>query len=578
VLVGARGSYRLAHPLTSLPVPATVQAVLAARIDRLPPEEKRLLQTAAVIGTEVPWALLQAIADASDEALHRGLAHLQAAEFLYETSLFPEHAYTFKHALTHEVAYKGLLHERQRLLHGHIVAAIEQRDADRLADQVERLAHHALRGEMWDKAVAYCRQAGDKAVARSANREAVACFEQALVALAHLPEGRERHEQAIDIRFDLRPILGMLGEQGRCLTYLREAEGLAQALGDQHRLGWVAAYMSNQLWATGDSQRAVEVGQRALALAETMGDAALQVVMHLFLGRAYYALGDYPQAIALLRQNLVSLDGALLREHFGLSALPAVLSRDLLARCLAEVGAFTEGLTHGEDSLRIAETVDHPNSLIQACYGISRVYLRKGEFHQAIPWLERGLDVCRVWDIPLLFYIVSSTLGGAYVLSGRVSEALPLLEQSVAMEAMGSMSGLRGMVRVWLSEAYLCLGRLDEALALVGRGLEFCRTHAQQGDQAWALRLLGEIHAHRHPPEAELAEAAYREALALAEALGMRPLQAHCHRGLGTLYAKRDQREQVHAELSEAIALYRAMDMTFWLPEAEAALAQVEGR
>ena len=291
VLVGERGAYRLARPLESLQVPATVQAVLAARIDRLPPEEKRLLQTAAVIGTEVPWPLLQAIADAPDEALHRGLAHLQAAEFLYETSLFPERVYTFKHALTHEVAYGGLLRERQRLLHGRIVAAIEQRDADRLADQVERLAHHALRGEVWDKAVAYCRQAGDKALARSASREAVACFEQALVALEHLPEGRERHEQAIDVRFGLRHALGQRLEYGRILTYLREAEGLAQALGDQHRLGWVAAYMTNRFGATGDLQRAVEVGQRALALAGTLGDAALQVVTHLFLGRAYYAFG-----------------------------------------------------------------------------------------------------------------------------------------------------------------------------------------------------------------------------------------------------------------------------------------------
>ena len=252
-------------------VPATVQAVLAARIDRLPPEEKRLLQTAAVIGTEVPWPLLQAIADESDEALHRGLAHLQAAEFLYETSLFPERMYTFKHALTHEVAYGGLLRERQRLLHGRIVAAIEQHYADRLADQVERLAHHALRGEVWDKAVAYCRQAGDKALARSASREAVACFEQALVALEHLPEGRERHEQAIDVRFGLRHALGPRLERGRILTYLREAEGLAQALSDQHRLGWGAAYMTDVFWATGDPQRAVEVGQRALALAGTLG-------------------------------------------------------------------------------------------------------------------------------------------------------------------------------------------------------------------------------------------------------------------------------------------------------------------
>ena len=441
VLVGERGAYRLARPLESLQVPATVQAVLAARIDRLPPEEKRLLQTAAVIGTEVPWPLLQAIADEPEEALHRGLAHVQAAEFLYETSLFPERVYTFKHALTHEVAYGGLLRERQRLLHGRIVAAIEQRDADRLADQVERLAHHALRGEVWDKAVAYCRQAGDKALARSASREAVACFEQALVALEHLPEGRERHEQAIDVRFGLRHGLGQRREYGRVLTYLREAEALAQALGDQHRLGWVAAYMTDCFGATGDPPRAVEVGQRALALAGTLGDAALQVVTHLFLGRAYYGLGDYPQAIDLLRQNLVALEGALLREHFGLPGLPSVTSRDMLARCLAEVGAFTEGLAHGEEGLRIAEAVDHPNSLIHACHGIGRVYLHKGEWHQAIPWLERGLDVCRVWDIPLLLYLVSSTLGYAYVLAGRVSEALPLLEQSVSTEATEIMSG-----------------------------------------------------------------------------------------------------------------------------------------
>ena len=274
VLVGERGAYRLAKPLESLQVPATVQAVLAARIDRLPPEEKRLLQTAAVIGTEVPWALLQAIADELDEALHRGLAHVQAAEFLYETTLFPERVYTFKHALTHEVAYGGLLRERQRLLHGRIVTAIERLYADRLADQVERLAHHAIRGEVWTKAVAYCRQAGDKALARSASREAVACFEQALVALAHLPEGRERQEQAIDVRFGLRHALGQRREHGRVLTYLREAEGLAQALGDQRRLGWVVGLYDRLFWGHRRPQRAVEVGQRALALAGTLGDAA----------------------------------------------------------------------------------------------------------------------------------------------------------------------------------------------------------------------------------------------------------------------------------------------------------------
>ena len=174
VLAGTPGAYRLGQPLQGMPVPATVQAVLAARIDRLPPEDKHLLQTAAVIGTDVPFALLRAIADVPEEALHRGLAHLQAAEFLYETRLFPEQEYTFKHALTHEVAYGSLLLERRRVLHARLVEALEALAPERVAEQVERLAHHALRGEVWDKAVTYCQQAGARAYDRAAFREAVA--------------------------------------------------------------------------------------------------------------------------------------------------------------------------------------------------------------------------------------------------------------------------------------------------------------------------------------------------------------------------------------------------------------------
>jgi predicted ATPase len=552
--------------------PETVYAVLAARIDRLPPEAKRLLQTAAIIGLEAPVSQLEALAELPVERLQQSLGQLQAAALLDETQLFPEPVYHFKHALTHEVAYSSLLLERRRELHARLVEVLEGLAPEWVAEQVERLAQHALRGEVWDKAVTYFRQAGDRAAARSASRETVACFEQALAALEHLPAGRARHEQAIDVRFGLCKALNQRLEHGRVLTYLQEAEGLAQALGDQRRLGWGAAYMIDCLQATGDLPRAVEVGQRALTLTGTLGDVRLQVVTHLYLGRAYNALGDYPRAIDLLRQNLVALDGALLRERFGLPGLPSVTSRDILARCLAELGAFTEGLAHGEDSLRIAEAVNHTPSLINACYGIGYVCLRKGEWHRALLWLERGLEVCRVWDVPLLFYLVSSVLGYAYILAGRVSDALPLLEQYVSTEAMQRM---RGRVHVWLSEAYLCLGRRDEALAVAVRGLELCRMHAQQGDHAWALRLLGEIYAHRHPPQAEPAEASYREALALAEELGMRPLVAHCHLGLGTLYATTGQPQQARAALSTAVEMYRAMDMPFWLPQTEAALAQL---
>src|SRR5262249_54088182 len=149
-------------------VPATVQAVLVARMDRLPPQEKRLLQTAAVIGMEVPCALVQAVAELPEAELYHGLAHLQGTEFLYEASLFPDLAFTFKHALTHEVAYGSLLPERRRALHARVVEALEALDAIRLAEQIERLAHHALHGEVWDKAVTYGQQAGARAYDRAA--------------------------------------------------------------------------------------------------------------------------------------------------------------------------------------------------------------------------------------------------------------------------------------------------------------------------------------------------------------------------------------------------------------------------
>src|SRR5262245_20496246 len=324
VLVGARAADRLTQALPAIQVPATVQAVLAARIDRLPPEEKRLLQTAAVIGTEVPFPLLQAIAELPEEALQRGLAHLQAAEFLYETRLFPEHVYTFKHALTHEVAYGGLLHERRRALHARIVDAMETLYTDRVAEHVERLAHHALQGEAWDKAVAYCRQAGIKAAVRSANREAVACFEQALGALGHLPEQRDTIEQAIDIRFDLRNTLLPLGENARIFACLGEAEALAKALDDPPRLARVSAYLSTACFVMGDNDRAVEYGERAFALIATLGDFSLQVELHFRLGQIYHAIGEYRRAMDVLRLNVEALKGDLVREPFAVGYLLSV--------------------------------------------------------------------------------------------------------------------------------------------------------------------------------------------------------------------------------------------------------------
>ncbi len=197
-----------------------------------------------MIGTEVSLPLLQSIAEVPEAVVRGALSHLQAAEFLYETHLIPERVYTFKHALTHEVAYSSLLLERRRTLHAQIVEALEALARDHVTEQVERLAYHALRGEVWDKALTYCQQAGEKAMGRSAHREAVGYYEQALSALQHLPETRATHEQAIDLRLALRSALLRHGDFGRILAVLREAEALAVALDDPRRLGQVSVFLS----------------------------------------------------------------------------------------------------------------------------------------------------------------------------------------------------------------------------------------------------------------------------------------------------------------------------------------------
>jgi len=568
-LTGERGAHRLARPLDTIDVPATVQAILASRIDRLDPQDKQLLQTASVIGKDVPFALLRAIAELGEEDLRSGLARLQAAEFLYETSLFPDLEYTFKHALTHEVAYGSLLGDRRRASHARIVEAIEAAYPDRLAEHVERLGHHASRGEVWDKAVAYLRQAGAKAVGHSAHREALTFFEQALEALRHLPDSRHAREQAIDLRLDMRFPLSAFGEFGRSLILLREADALATTLDDSHRLGRIAASMSQYFDYAGEYEHAVAAGQRAIVLTTTTGDVGTRLNATIMIAGAYFSLGDYRRALDYYRENVTYLTGDAAHERFGTQFLHSAVSRSWLAWCLAEVGEFVEALAWGEESIRLAETVDHPWSLVLACGGAGLVSLRRGDLSKAIPVLERGLRLCQSAQLPLFFPRLASALGLAYAQSGRLAEGLPLLEQAVEQSAAMQTVYLHTLWLIHLGEGHWLAGRLDEAAHGAIRALELARDYQERGHQAYALRLLGEVAAHREPPEIEPAETHYRQAMALAEELGMLPLVAHCHLGLGQLYRRTGTLDQAQEPLSTATAMYREMDMRFWVEQAE---------
>jgi class 3 adenylate cyclase/tetratricopeptide (TPR) repeat protein len=565
-LTGERGAYRLTRPIQAIEVPATVQVILAARIDRLPADEKQLLQTASVIGKDVPLALLRAVAEAGEDAVHRGLAHLHGAEFLYETRLFPDPEYTFKHALTHEVTYGTLLRERRKTLHARIVGAIERCYPDRPTEHIERLAHHAVQGELWEQAVTYLRQAGAKALTRSANREAVRCFEQALTALGHLPEIRETREQAIDLRCDLRTALFPLGEFERIFGCLRDAEDLARALDDQRRLGKLSVYLCHNLWVTGHPAEALGFGQRARAIAESLGDVPLQVTGNLYLGTAYLGTGDYREAEDCLRKVLQLLEGGLSRVRLGLAGFPVVMADGYLTWVLADQGQFEEGIAHGREGLRLAEALDHPYSLTGACWGLAYLQIARGELSDAVRLLERGLALSREWNLTILSVFDAAALGYAYAHSGRVSEGIPLLEHAMSAIETMRFGGFQALFLVYLGEAYVLADRFDRALEVAGRALTLAREGGQRGDEARALRLLGEV-ARRDAPEH--ADGHYFQALALAEPRGMRPLVAHCHLGLGKLYLH-TKRQDAQKHLMTAATMYREMDMRFWLEQAEA--------
>ena len=560
-------------PQAEVAVPDTIQGVLMARMDRLPDAAKRLLQTASVLGREFSRRLLGTIWEGpgASEPL---LVELKRLEFVYEHTGIEEPVYVFKHVLTQEVAYGSLLQDRRHTLHARAADAIEALYTDRLTEQIDRLARHAFLGEVWAKAAVYYRQAGTKAFARSALREAIACFEQALVAVEHLSESPERREQAIDLRLDMRNALIALGAFGTMFDHLCEAERLAASLDDPRRLGWVSAYLSPYFSNTGDQDRAVETGQRALAIATASGDFALEVMATFFLGLPYLSLGDYRQAVSYYRKNVEALTDERLHARFGEAGLPAVFSRAYLAWGLAELGEFVEGIVRGNEAVQIAETtVDQPLTLSHAYFGLGLVYLRKGDLPQAIAMLERCLRVCQTGDIQLVLRYVVSYLGYAYALSERLADALPLLEQAVEQSAATRHMFIDPLLIAHRGEAYLLAGRLADADQQARHAIERSRDLKQRGHEAYALRLLGEIAAQRQPPDCEAAVAAYRQGITLADELGMRPLAAHCHLGLGTLWARTGRPELARAELSGAMAPYRALDMTFWFSRAETVLA-----
>ena len=567
VLVGAPGAYHLERHDVRIEVPVTVQGVLAARIDRLLPDDKRLLQAASVVGKDVPLRALEAIAEVQGTELRRALARLQRAEFLRKVRTVPESLYTFRHALTHEVTYGMLLGDRKRALHRTVLDVMERLYATHLTEHFEALATHALRGEVWEKAVDYLRGATDKAYTRGALAESGAYAEQALDISKRLTSNPENIRRRIDATLNLWTPFIASGQFQRLVPVFGEVEALAQDLGDETRLGRVWVRLCGIRLLEGRYTEELDYARRALESTAAAQDAEIRLAAMVQLGLANHSLGNYATAIGHFQRIVEGPEAEGAKRRFGSHLAPYVTATAWLAWGCAVVGKFELSRSY---AARCIETTESSAPVAQA---VARIFSAlalayQGDFGQARGQAERAVQLCETRGV--LTYLSAAYAVWGWVLSWSVSpsEGLPYLERAVDIhEATGLKVYLPRMYRFW-ADALLLAGDTGAARQKAQHALDLSRELGERGEEAQTLVLLADIAAES--VDENVAGTLYGEARQLAEELGMRPFVAHCHHGIGRLQGRTGHGMQSVEHLTTAGAMYREMDMQFWLDKVNA--------
>src|SRR5262245_23210180 len=552
----------LSPDLERLPLPERVRDLVGRQLDRVDERHRELVALASVVGREFEFSLLQHVSGLGEDETARGVEELIRRRVLHTVG----ERLDFTHDRVREVAYSRILGPRRRAFHRRVAEALTTLHATELGSHHLALGRHYAEAEVWEQAAVHLRRAGRRAVERSANREAAACFESALTALAHLPDSRDTREQALEVRLDLQLLLRQLGETRRALERLREARALAEQLGDDRRLGWVFASMTGDHVQLGELDDALVSGTRALATAQALEDVPLRMAATNYLAQAHFMRGEYDCVVELATGNLAAAEADL-----GFYApYRRVGSLLWLLMSLAHLGRFAQGEAHAAEAMQMVQLAPQPLNVVVAFGAAGTLRLFKGDWAAARSPLEHCVAVARAESIVQhLPWVVSASALMLAQLDDK-DEALKRFregEQLLEHHAVQGNVRILAYVPLLLGRTAWVLGRLHEARHLARRTLEF--SSSQPGFTVHALHLLGDVATHPDRFDAEGGEAHYRQALALAEPRCMRPLVAHCHLGLGTLYRRTDRREQAREHLAIATALYQEMDMGFWLEQAQ---------
>ncbi|MGH7391475.1 MAG: ATP-binding protein [Candidatus Rokuibacteriota bacterium] len=545
---------------TAVGLPATVRDMIMGRVRRLCAEDQRLVALAAVIGRPFEPGLLASAAAGGE------LEVAEAVERLVRAGIFRtiDDRLDVAHDRIREAVAANLLPPRRRALHTAVARALEALHPEGGEAVAADRAMHYQAAALWERALQYLRMAGAQAAMRGAYREAVAFFERALTALAHLPETPELLEQAVEVRVELRDWLMPLGEIDRLGTYLEEAEAIARRLADERRWGLVVGHLAHYHWLVGEHARALAAARQAAESAQRRHDPALQVLSNFYLGEAHNALGEYRASAQFLRRNVELVSGEGVFERYGGPGLVPLQSRFWLAFSLAALGEFGEAMAVAEAARRAAGKVQHPYSFAFAEYVMGRLLVEQRALDPALAALEHARTLIQSREILQIRPVVGAWLGYARALSGRPEEGIALLRPAIDEAAALRRAG-RGLLVACLVDALRLGGGAAEALTWAEQGLVLTRQQGERGHEAIALETLAGVHAELGDPAR--AERCYGDGLALAEALEMRPMIARCHLGLGRLQRALGRPVAGGDSLARAARLFADMGAPAWVDE-----------
>ncbi len=548
VIVGGDGAYRPERDLADFQLPTSVHALLAARIDRLDFQEKRLLQTIAVAGRHVPVWLIRAITELPELELQQYLGKLQSASFLFENAAFADREYAFVHALIQEVAYRSLVTGRRRFVHRKIVEAMEVHYGERGSEFAELLGHHAFRGEHWGLAVQYLRVSGLRAMNRSEYSIALDYLKEALAAASHLQSDQSRLTLQVDIRFDLRNVLWAVGRLVDGIDVLDQAEPFAVSLNDPRRLARLAAHRTSNYFVLGENEHASQFAEAASSQSRGVNDPALVIDIRLFRGVLHNSLGEFDIALENLDSIIALLDQSQRSSSF--SNFYEVHAHAWRVWCLAELGRFAEASAAAEHAARVAKDSRNSHHRVTAYWAAGYLDRLRGRTAAALISFERANVLCQTLGIHLWLRPSTAMLGEALVKVDRVEEGTELLLKATQPSENNIAAALW---EVALADAYLRARQSGRAYELSCRTTDAAMRRKELGFAAYSLRVQGSAAAAMG--RSDEGEKLIRDALVLASERRMLPLMVLCHCALEGIISKGHEHMAIACKLCDEMGI-----------------------